>query len=228
MHLQHSEPFLLSWSLLKKFIFLKACVTIIRLGYHKIRSDPKGGNHHMKLLIASDLHGSAKYCREFLDAYNREKPDHILLLGDLLYHGPRNALPDDYDTKETIAILNSLKNEITAVRGNCDAEVDQMVLDFPIMNEYEQLNIDGIRIFATHGHHFSPHTPPPFVEMDVLLNGHTHIPAIQQYDGFIYANPGSTSIPKAGSDHSYAILENGLLTLRHLSSGEIYESMQLK
>ena len=181
----------------------------------------------MKILIASDIHGSAKYCGELLDAFHREKPDRLLLLGDLLYHGPRNALPTDYDTKETIRILNSLKNTITAVRGNCDAEVDQMVLDFPIMNEYEQIEADGIRIFATHGHHYTPQNPPPFVEMDVLLTGHTHIPMIRPMDGFIYINPGSTSIPKNGSDHSYAVLENRLITLRHLSDGKIYESYDL-
>ncbi len=182
----------------------------------------------MKILIASDIHGSAKYCEQLLDAWHREAPDRLLLLGDLLYHGPRNALPADYDTRRTIEILNSLKSVITAVRGNCDAEVDQMVLDFPIMNEYEQIDADGIRIFATHGHHYTPQTPPPFVEMDVLLTGHTHIPVIQECDGFFYVNPGSTSIPKNGSDHSYAILENGIMTLRHLDSGEIYSEKNLR
>ena len=182
----------------------------------------------MKLFIASDIHGSAKYSEQLLTAFHREKPDRLLLLGDLLYHGPRNALPADYDTKKTIEILNSLKQSITAVRGNCDAEVDQMVLDFPIMNDYEQIEADGVRIFATHGHHYTPQTPPPFVEMDVLLTGHTHIPAILQCDGFVYVNPGSVSIPKNGSDHSYAILENGMMTLRRLSSGEIYQEMMLK
>ncbi len=182
----------------------------------------------MKILIASDIHGSAKYCEQLLEAFHRENPDRLLLLGDLLYHGPRNALPDDYDTKRTIQILNSLKDKITAVRGNCDAEVDQMVLDFPIMNEYEQFELDGIRIFATHGHHFDPLNPPPFAEMDILLTGHTHIPVMIRYDGFVYVNPGSTSIPKNGSSHSYAVLEDGLMTLRHLSDGEIYESMDLK
>lgn len=181
----------------------------------------------MKILIASDLHGSAKYTKQLLEAYHREKPDRILLLGDLLYHGPRNDLPADYDTRETIRILNSLKNEITAVRGNCDAEVDQMVLDFPIMNEYEQIEADGLRLFATHGHHYNSQNPPPFVEMDVLLNGHTHIPVIQHCDGFVFVNPGSVSIPKAGSDHSYAILENGKISLRSLSDGSIYEETNL-
>ena len=102
-----------------------------------------------------------------------------------------------------------------------------MVLDFPIMNEYEQLQADGLRIFATHGHHYNPQSPPPFVEMDLLLTGHTHIPMILPCDGFVYVNPGSTSIPKGGSDHSYAVLENRKITLRHLSDGTVYEEMDL-
>ena len=182
----------------------------------------------MKILIASDIHGSAKYCEQLLSAFHRNKPDRLLLLGDLLYHGPRNALPADYDTKQTIDILNSLKNIITAVRGNCDAEVDQMVLDFPIMNEYELIQVDGVKIFATHGHHFHPQAPPPFVEMDVLLTGHTHVPEIREINGFIYVNPGSISIPKGGSDHSYAVLEEGRMTLHRLSDDQVFEELNLK
>ena len=181
-----------------------------------------------KLLFASDIHGSAFWCKKLVQTIEKENPTKICLLGDLLYHGPRNALPADYDTKQTIDILNSLKNVITAVRGNCDAEVDQMVLDFPIMNEYEQLQVDGIHIFATHGHHFHPQAPPPFVEMDVLLTGHTHVPEIREINGFIYVNPGSVSIPKGGSDHSYAVLEEGRMTLRHLADGQIFEEKILK
>ncbi len=181
----------------------------------------------MKILIASDIHGSAEYCEMLLKAYNAVKPDRILLLGDLLYHGPRNDLPHDYDTKRTMEILNSLKDDITAVRGNCDAEVDQMVLDFPIMNDYEQIEADGFRIFATHGHHYNPQTPPPFVRMDVLLNGHTHIPMIKRCDGFIYVNPGSVSIPKAGSDHSIAIFDRGVITLNRLSDLSEYDRIDL-
>lgn len=181
----------------------------------------------MKILIASDIHGSAKYCEMLLEAYNKVQPDKLLLLGDLLYHGPRNALPYDYDTKRTMEILNSLKNEIIAVRGNCDAEVDQMVLDFPIMNDYEQIEADGIKMFATHGHHYSPVTPPPFVEMDVLLNGHTHIPVIKKSDGFVYVNPGSVSIPKADSDHSFAIFDKGVITLNRLDDLSEYDRIDL-
>ena len=177
----------------------------------------------MKLLIASDIHGSARFAELFLEAVRREQPDRILLLGDLLYHGPRNALPDDYDTKRTMEILNSLKDRIVAVRGNCDSEVDQMVLDFPIMNRYEMLEADGLRLFATHGHGYNPLNPPPFVEMDVLLNGHTHVPALEQYEEYLYVNPGSVSIPKGGSDHSYAVLEGGVFSLRRLQDGTEYD-----
>ncbi|MGI6205448.1 MAG: phosphodiesterase [Anaerovoracaceae bacterium] len=184
--------------------------------------------YYMKILIASDIHGSAEYSEKLLGAYNSIKPDKLLLLGDLLYHGPRNALPYDYDTKRTLKILNSLKENIIAVRGNCDAEVDQMVLDFPIMNDYEQIEADGVKLFATHGHHFNPQTPPPFVDMDVLLNGHTHIPMIKQYDGFVCVNPGSVSIPKAGSDHSFAVFDGGVITLNRLGDLGEYDRIDLR
>lgn len=181
----------------------------------------------MKLLIASDIHGSAKHAEQLLKAYGYEKPDRIVLLGDLLYHGPRNSLPDDYDTRRTMEILNSLRSQILAVRGNCDSEVDQMVLDFPIMNRYELFEADGLKIFATHGHSYDPMSPPPFVEMDIMLNGHTHVPSIKRYDGFVYVNPGSVSIPKGGSAHSYAVLEDRRISLRRLDSREEYDSLQL-
>ena len=125
----------------------------------------------MKLLIASDIHGSAEHCEQLFSAWEREKPDKILLLGDCLYHGPRNHLPEDYDTKRTMEVLNSLKSHIISVRGNCDSEVDQMVLEFPLMNTYEMIETDGLVLFATHGHVYNPSSPPPFVAFDVMLNG---------------------------------------------------------
>ena len=182
----------------------------------------------MKIMIASDIHGSSRFCSMLLKACEKEDPDRLLLLGDLLYHGPRNALPDDYDTKKTIEMLNSLKNRITAIRGNCDSEVDQMVLNFPIMNSYEVLEIgDGITVFAAHGHNYSPDSPPPFVEFDVILNGHTHIPALKKYERFLYVNPGSVSIPKGGSGHSYAVYENRVFKLKNLSDCSVYDSAEL-
>lgn len=126
----------------------------------------------MKLMIASDIHGSSYYCRKMIEAYRQEEADRLLLLGDLLYHGPRNNLPRDYNPKEVISMLNEIKNELLCVRGNCDTEVDQMVLDFPILAEYCLLELDGRTIFATHGHNFNPDNLPMLKEGDILLNGH--------------------------------------------------------
>ena len=162
----------------------------------------------MKLMIASDIHGSAAFCEELLNAYQNEAPDRLLLLGDLLYHGPRNDLPEQYAPKKVIEMLNAHKNELMCVRGNCEAEVDQMVLGFPVLADYAFLEVNGIRIFATHGHHHGEDNPPPLAKGDILLCGHTHIPACREHDGFTYLNPGSVSIPKEGSAHSYMILED--------------------
>lgn len=161
----------------------------------------------MKLMIASDIHGSAYYCRKMIEAYHREGADRLLLLGDLLYHGPRNNLPKDYNPKEVISMLNGIKNELLCVRGNCDTEVDQMVLGFPILAEYCLLELDGYTIFATHGHNFNPDNLPMLKDGDILLNGHTHIPANQNMGTYTYMNPGSISIPKEGSAHGYMIYD---------------------
>lgn len=144
----------------------------------------------MKLMIASDIHGSAYYCKKMIEAYQREQADRLLLLGDILYHGPRNDLPEGYDPKAVIAMLNPLKQELLCVRGNCDTEVDQMVLEFPILADYCLLEINGQTIFATHGHHFNPQNPPMLKEGDILLNGHTHIPANQNMGALYLYEPG--------------------------------------
>ena len=133
----------------------------------------------------------------------------MILLGDILYHGPRNDLPEGYAPKEVISLLNPLKEKLLCVRGNCDTEVDQMVLDFPVMAEYAYICGDGLNIFATHGHKFNCDALPPLSDGDILLHGHTHIPAFEKHERFTYVNPGSVSIPKDSSDHSYIILENG-------------------
>lgn len=182
----------------------------------------------MKLMIASDIHGSAHYCGKMLEAYAREKAERLMLLGDILYHGPRNDLPEKYAPKEVIALLSPLKQEILCVRGNCDTEVDQMVLPFPIMAEYCFLELDGITIFATHGHTFNPQHPPMLKTGDILLNGRTHVPACEEVKGedglvFRYINPGSVSIPKENSEHSYMIYENGTFTWKNLE-GEVYKT----
>ena len=181
----------------------------------------------MKLMIASDIHGSAFYCRELLAAFEREQADKLLLLGDILYHGPRNDLPKEYAPKEVIALLNAMKNKILCVRGNCDTEVDQMVLEFPILADYCVLYAEGRMIYATHGHSFSMQSLPPLQTGDILLHGHTHIPAWVEFgEDNLYLNPGSVSIPKEGSSHSYMVLEDKTITWKNLC-GEPYHTMQL-
>ena len=176
----------------------------------------------MRLMIASDIHGSAFYCRKMLEAYKREKAERLLILGDILYHGPRNDLPNEYAPKEVIAMLNPMKQEFLCVRGNCDTEVDQMVLEFPILAEYCLLDLNGHTIFATHGHVWNPKNLPMLKEGDILLNGHTHIPACEQKEGYVYMNPGSVSIPKENSQHSYMIYEDGKFEWKNLE-GEVYK-----
>ena len=170
----------------------------------------------MKLMLASDIHGSAYYAEKLRQAYIDEKADRLILLGDLLYHGPRNDLPKDYAPKKVIEILNGMKEEILCVRGNCDTEVDQMVLDFPIMADYAVIYADGRTLYLTHGHKFNPENPPKLKKGDCLVNGHTHIPANEDRGDFIYINPGSVSIPKAGSGHTYMIYEHGEFALKEL------------
>lgn len=160
----------------------------------------------MKIMIAADIHGSAVYCRQLIDAFEREGAERLLLLGDILYHGPRNDLPDEYAPKTVIEILNSMADRILCVRGNCEAEVDQMVLKFPVMADYCILCMEDRVIYATHGHIYNEENRPPLKKGDILLCGHTHVPAVKEYDDFVYMNPGSVSIPKEGSRHSYMIL----------------------
>ncbi len=180
-----------------------------------------------KLMIASDIHGSAYYCKKMLEALDREQADRLLLLGDILYHGPRNDLPKEYAPKEVIKMLNERKNRIFCVRGNCDTEVDQMVLEFPILADYAVIPIAGRLIYATHGHHFNLNSLPPMQPGDILLHGHTHIPAWESFgDGNLYLNPGSVSIPKEESEHSYMILQNMEAVWKNLD-GEIYHSQNL-
>lgn len=171
----------------------------------------------MKLMIASDIHGSEYYCRFMLDAYDREKADRLLLLGDILYHGPRNDLPRDYNPKKVIELLNARKNDILCICGNCDTQVDQMVLDFPILADYCIIMEGTIVIYAAHGHTYHPDNPPPLHKGDILLNGHTHVPKCIEYDMFTYMNPGSVSIPKEDSWHGYMTLEDGMFEWKDLA-----------
>ena len=163
----------------------------------------------MKWFIASDIHGSEYYCKKMIDAYRSEKADKILLLGDVLYHGPRNDLPKDYNPKSVINMLNELKDKILCVRGNCDTEVDQMVLEFPILADYCIICEGNKIIYATHGHNYNENSLPPLQKGDILLHGHTHVPKCVNHENYTYINPGSVSIPKENSHHGYVILENG-------------------
>lgn len=181
----------------------------------------------MKWMIASDLHGSAYYCKKMLERWENECADKLVLLGDLLYHGPRNDLPRDYAPKEVIAMLSPLADKILCVRGNCEAEVDQMVLPFPIMADYAVLIADGKVVYITHGHVINTKNPLPFAKGDILLHGHTHVPACEQVDGWWYLNPGSVSIPKEGSKHSYMTLEDGVFYWKDVETGETYQSKQI-
>ena len=161
----------------------------------------------MKWMIASDIHGSAKYCREMLEAFEREKADRLILLGDLLYHGPRNDLPEEYVPKEVITMLNGVKNRVFCVRGNCEAEVDQAVLEFPVMADYAMLALGSRTVFITHGHVYNAKNMPPLKEGDVLLHGHTHVDACEEVGGILYFNPGSVALPKGDSVRGYMTLE---------------------
>lgn len=170
----------------------------------------------MKLMIASDIHGSAYYCKKMLEAYRREQADRLILLGDILYHGPRNDLPEEYNPKQVTAMLNAAKNEILCVRGNCEAEVDQMVLDFPVLAEYALIDIGKNMIFITHGHIFNNEHLPPLKKGDILLHGHTHIPKCTEYEHYIYMNPGSVSLPKENSYHGYMTFEDNIFLWKDL------------
>lgn len=167
----------------------------------------------MKVMIASDLHGSAYYCRRMLEAFEREQAERLLLLGDVLYHGPRNDLPRDYAPKEVIQMLNFRRDKMMCVRGNCDTEVDQMVLAFPVMADYCTLFLGKTLVYATHGHIFHKKNLPPIQPGDILLHGHTHVPACEKIgENNYYLNPGSISMPKEDSWRGYMILtEEGFL-----------------
>ena len=170
----------------------------------------------MKLLIASDIHGSAQYCRQLINAIKKEEATKVLLLGDLLYHGPRNNLPAEYSPKDVATMLNGIKEKLLCVRGNCDTEVDQMMLEFPVLSDSALVYFNGITIYASHGHHDFP----ALQSGDVVVSGHTHVPVNYVKDGVRYINPGSVSIPKEDSWHGYILLEDGTFTWKNLS-GEI-------
>ena len=181
----------------------------------------------MKILIASDIHGSTYFCNLLLKAINEEKPDKVLLLGDILYHGPRNDLPKDYAPKKVIAMLNPIKDMLFCVRGNCDAEVDQMVLDFPIMADYKTEVVADKTIYLSHGHILNKEKLPQMQKGDILINGHTHVPECTPVGDVVCLNCGSVSIPKENSPHSYMVFHNNKFLWKNLENGEVYKEFNI-
>lgn len=177
----------------------------------------------MKLVIASDIHGSAYWCRRLKERFLEEKAEKLLLLGDLLYHGARNPLPAEYNTLECAAILNGLKDRVLCVRGNCDSDVDGMVLEFPLTADFCFFPLAGRTAVATHGHK----TPAILKKGDILLNGHFHIPAFEERENCTYVNCGSVSIPKENSPHSYLVAEDNLLSWKNIETGEIFRKERI-
>ncbi len=177
----------------------------------------------MKLMFASDIHGSFFYGKKMIDIYKKEKADRLILLGDILYHGPRNELPEGHDPKSLTALLNEYKDEILCVRGNCDAEVDQMVLEFPISADYITLFANDKTVYITHGHLFSEEKPMPHKAGDVFIYGHIHIPVAKKAGDLYILNPGSVSLPKENSKNSYMVYENNTFTIKDLDGNTVKE-----
>lgn len=182
----------------------------------------------LKWMIASDLHGSAHWCRKLLEQLETEQADRLLLLGDLLYHGPRNDLPKEYDPKQVFGMLNERKDRILAVRGNCDSEVDQMVLEFPMLADYGVLPVGKNLVYATHGHVYNMENPLPMSKGDVLLFGHIHVPKFAAMKGTFYLNPGSVSLPKEDTPHSYMTLEGNHFRWKDVSTGEPFMEWKME
>lgn len=167
----------------------------------------------MKLFIVSDIHGSAVWCAKMLEAFEKEGADKLVLLGDILYHGPRNPLPEGYAPKEVFEMLNPLADKIIAVRGNCDSEVDQMVLDFNVSSDYAEIFDGSTKITLSHGHR----SVPPLGKGDVYITGHTHVPLnVVEKEGYLHLNPGSVSLPKENSAHGYILYDKGEFVFKSL------------
>ena len=176
----------------------------------------------MKIMFASDIHGDYNCALATLEKYREENAEKLILLGDILYHGPRNDLPEGYAPKKVIELLNSAKDELACVRGNCDTEVDQMVLEFPILADYMLIYDKGRSFFVTHGHHHNTQTPPMLKEGDLLIHGHTHVLTVTPFgNGNTYINPGSVSLPKEGNPKSYMVYEDGLFSIKDFDGNTI-------
>lgn len=170
----------------------------------------------MKLFFISDIHGSAYYTRKALENFKKEEADYIVILGDELYHGARNPLTTEYDTKEVTQLLNEFADKIIAVRGNCDSEVDEMVLNYPMMATYSIVLYNGRRLFLTHGHIYGEDNLPKLNKGDVFIYGHTHIPKAEKKGDIFIINPGSITFPKENYPNSYGILEDNTFKIKDL------------
>ena len=176
----------------------------------------------MKWILASDLHGSTVYIEKLMQCFEKENAERMFFLGDYLYHGPRNTIPAGYDTIQAAEILNRYKEYIFCIRGNCDSDVDQMMLDFPILSENAYLDFDGTLAFASHGHVFHKENLPKLKKGEIFIQGHTHVPSVEELEnGIVFMNPGSVSIPKGGSENSYILYENGCFRWKTLD-GKVF------
>lgn len=180
----------------------------------------------MKLMFASDIHGSLPATERVLELFAQSGAQWLVILGDVLNHGPRNALPEGYAPAKVAERLNEVAHKVIAVRGNCDSEVDQMLLEFPIMADFSTLFADGWKFFLTHGHHWNPAVPPPVGKGTVLAYGHTHLPQLEKLENGLFAfNPGSISLPKGGNPASFGWFDGGVLQVLELENGR--EMMRL-
>lgn len=177
----------------------------------------------MKIMFASDIHGSFAATKKIKAAYESERAEKLVLLGDILYHGPRNPLPDEYAPQSVAELFNSMKNELFCVRGNCDSEVDQMVLDFPIGADYALMYADNLTMLLTHGHLFDESKLPPIKSGDIIISGHTHVPRAEKKNGIVFLNPGSAALPKQNFEKSYMILDDGCFTIKTFDNKTIFD-----
>lgn len=180
----------------------------------------------MKLFFTSDLHGALGQTQKVIDKYLTSDADMLVLLGDLLNHGPRNSVPDDYDPAAVATLLNQYQEKVISVRGNCDSEVDQMLIEFPILSDYHMILLqNGQRIFLTHGHIYNEEVHPKLSVGDIIAYGHTHLPVAYEKEGLYMFNPGSITFPKGGNEPSYGIYDAGVLSVLSLASDEILHSV---
>ena len=175
----------------------------------------------MKVLVFSDIHGSAYYANKIKEIVNKESPDKIILLGDIYYHGPRNDLSQEYAPMKVAEILNGLKDKLLVVKGNCDAEVDEMISEFKF-EDHLLLNINAKNIYFTHGHKYNIEVIP-YEDFEILIYGHIHQGFIEEKEGYIFANPGSISLPKGGTEHSYLVLNQDSIILKDVEGNVLQE-----